>query len=133
MPAAWQPELTLADWIRPYVLELSYTSHRLQPYAEELGDDGPPFRWLRERRAVLQAELDGAFMHIYGLQRHEVEHILGTFRTLRSHEEKLHAEYRTQRLVLDAYDRMAAAARGDGHWSSLTTPAAGSGPRHAGS
>jgi hypothetical protein len=132
-PAAWQPELTLADWIRPYVLELSYTSHRLRPYAEELGDDGPTFRWLSERRTVLQAELDGAFMHIYGLQRHEVEHVLGTFRTLRGHEEKLHGEYRTQRLVLDAYDRMAAAARGEGRWSSLTTPAAGSGPRHVGS
>jgi hypothetical protein len=132
-PTAWKPELTMADWIRPYVLELSYTSHRLRPYAEELGDDGPPFRWLPERRAVLQAELDGAFMHVYGLQRREVEHVLGTFRTLRTYEEKLYGEYRTQRLVLDAYDRMAAAARGEGHWSSLTTPAAGSGSRHAGS
>jgi N-6 DNA Methylase len=132
-PTAWKHELTLGDWIRPYVLELSYTSHRLRPYAEELGDDGPPFRWLPERRAVLQAELDGAFMHIYGLQRHEVEHVLGSFRTLRTHEEKLHAEYRTQRLVLDAYDRMAAAARGEASWISLTTPAAASGPRHTSS
>ncbi len=41
-PAAWQPEFSLADWVHPYVLELSYTSWRLKPYAEELGDDGPP-------------------------------------------------------------------------------------------
>jgi hypothetical protein len=128
--AAWEPELTLADWIRPYVLELSYTSYRLKPYAQELGDDGAPFRWLPERRALLQADLDGAFMHIYGLQRHEVEHVLGTFRTLRTYEEKLYGEYRTQRLVLDAYDRMAAAARGEDNWISVAMPAAGSGLRH---
>ena len=60
-PAAWQPEFSLADWVRPYVLELSYTSWRLKPYAEELGDDGPPFRWNAERRPLLRADLDAAF------------------------------------------------------------------------
>ena len=56
----WQPNCTLADWLRPYVLELSYTSWRLKPYAEDLGDDGPPFRWDPERRALLRADLDAA-------------------------------------------------------------------------
>ena len=40
----WQPELTLADWVslRPRtVLHLV----AVEAYAEELGDDGPPFRW----------------------------------------------------------------------------------------
>ena len=41
-----------------------------------------------DRRAVLQAELDAAFMHIYGFQRKDVEHILGTFRTLAATEER---------------------------------------------
>ena len=60
-PAAWQPEFSLADWVHPYLLELSYTSWRLKPYAEELGDDGPPFRWNAERRPLLRADLDAAF------------------------------------------------------------------------
>ncbi len=30
---AWQADITLAEWVKPYVLELSYTSWRLRPYA----------------------------------------------------------------------------------------------------
>lgn len=57
-PGPWQRSQTVADWVRPYMLELSYTSRRLKPYAEELGDDGAPFRWDPERHALLRADLD---------------------------------------------------------------------------
>jgi hypothetical protein len=67
----WRTEMALGDWIRPYAIELSYTSSRLKPSAQELGDDGPPFRWDPERRALLRADLDAAFMHMYGLNRQE--------------------------------------------------------------
>lgn len=130
-PAPWSPADTLADWIKPYVLELSYTSRRLQPYAAELGDPGRPFRWLPERRAVLQAELDGAFMHVYGFDRDAVTHILNSFRTLANTERKAYGEFRTQRLVLNAYDRLASATRAEGTgWSSALQPCPGQGPRH---
>jgi hypothetical protein len=129
-PARWDLERTLAEWIRPFVLELSYTSNRLRPYAEELGDYGEPFRWVPDRRAVLQAELDAAFMHIYGFQRSEVEYILGTFRTLAATEERLHGEYRTRRLVIAAYDRMTDAIHAGGGWSTSAGAPAGFGPRH---
>lgn len=130
-PAPWSPARTLADWIKPYVLELSYTSRRLQPYAAELGDFGRPFRWLPERRAVLQAELDGAFMHVYGFDRDAVVHIMSTFRTLANAESKAHGEFRTQRLVLDAYDGLASATRRGGNgWSSAVQPGPGQGHRH---
>jgi hypothetical protein len=129
-PAPWDPERTLAEWIRPFVLELSYTSNRLRPYAEDLGDYGEPFRWVPDRRAVLQAELDAAFMHIYGFQRRDVEHILGTFRTLAATEERLHGEYRTRRLVISAYDRMTDAIHAGGGWSTTASAPAGLGPRH---
>jgi hypothetical protein len=129
--APWNPEKTLAEWIRPFVLELSYTSSRLRPYAEELGDYGEPFRWVPDRRAVLQAELDAAYMHIYGFQRGDVEHILGTFRTLAANEERLHGEYRTRRLVIAAYDRMTEAIHAGGGWSTTAAAPAGFGPRHS--
>jgi hypothetical protein len=58
--APWQPECSLQEWLHPRVLELSYTSWSVQPWAVDVGDDGPPFRWGPERRAVLQAEIDGA-------------------------------------------------------------------------
>ncbi|MFJ9371322.1 Eco57I restriction-modification methylase domain-containing protein [Nocardia sp. NPDC101769] len=129
--AAWQPQFTLSQWIRPYILELSYTSWRLKPYAIQLRDHGAPFRWNAERRALLRADLDAAFLHVYGLTRAESEHVLDSFFVVRKNEERDFSEYRTRRLVLDAYDRMAdAASRGGIGWSPLTETPAGTGPRH---
>jgi hypothetical protein len=132
-PIQWQPESTLADWIFPYVLELSYTSYRLRPYAEDLGDKGPPFRWHPDRRALLRADLDAAFLHVYGLARDEAEHVLDSFKGIRRSEERDFGEYRTRRLVLEAYDRMAAAiAHGGKGWEPLADVPAGEGPRQPG-
>lgn len=129
--AGWAADQTLAEWVRPYVLELSYTSWRLQPYARELGDDGPPFHWKPERRAELRADLEAAFLHVYGLTRAEAEHVLDSFFVVRKYEERDLGEYRTRRLVLEAYDRMAAAiARGGHGWTPLANGPAGYGPRH---
>jgi hypothetical protein len=130
-PTPWQVDRTLARWVTSYILELSYTSWRLQPYAEEMRDDGPPFRWDSERRSLLRADLDAAVLHVYGLTRPEVEHVLDSFPVVCKYDKRDHGEYRTRRLVLEAYDRMAtAAARGGLGWSSLANLPAGGGPRH---
>jgi hypothetical protein len=130
-PVSWQPDRSLAQWVRPYVLELSYTSWRLLPYANEMHDDGPPFRWDPERRARLRADLDAAFLHVYGLARAEAEHVLDSFFVVRKYDERDFGEFRTKRLVLDAYDRMAIAAdRGGAGWEPLAGTSAGEGPRH---
>jgi len=127
----WAADWTLAEWVRPYVLELSYTSWHLQPYARELGHDGSPFHWNPDRRAVLRADLDAAFLHVYGLTRAEAEHVLDSFFVVRKYEERDLGEYRTRRLVLEAYDRMAAATARGGHgWTPLANIPAGQGPRH---
>jgi hypothetical protein len=129
--AGWRADDTLADWVIPYVLELSYTSWRLKPYAEEMGDHGPPFRWNPERRALLRADLDAAMLHVYGLNRSESEHVLDSFRVVRKYEERDDGEFRTRRLVLDAYDRMATAiAQGGSGWTPLAGLPAGQGARH---
>jgi hypothetical protein len=130
-PAGWQTGYTLAEWVIPYAHELSYTSWRLQPYAQEMGDDGPPFRWNPERRSLLRADLDAAMLHVYGLTRQEAEHVLDSFPVVRKYEERDHGEYQTRRLVLDAYDRMATAtAHGGSGWTPLAELPAGQGPRH---
>ena len=127
----WQPEFTLAEWVGSHILELSYTSWRLKPYAEDLGDDGAPFHWDAERRALLRGDLDAAFLHVYGLNRDEAEHVLDSFPVVRRYEERLVGEYRTRRVVLEAYDRMAGAiAKGGKGWQPLADVPAGSGPRH---
>ncbi len=106
------------DFISPRVIELTYTSHVLKPWAEDLGYDGPPFRFDPERRALLRAELDAYYAHLYGLNRDELRYILDpsdvmgpdypseTFRVLKNNEQRQFGEYRTQRLVLEAWDRL---------------------------
>ena len=46
------------SFIVPRVLELTYTSHSMAPFARDLGYNGPPFLWNEDRRALLRAELD---------------------------------------------------------------------------
>jgi hypothetical protein len=106
------------DFIQPRVLELTYTAHDLKPWAEDLGYDGPPFRFDPERRSLLRAELDAFYAHLYGLSRDELRYILDpadvmgpdypseTFRVLKNNEIRQFGEYRTQRLVLEAWDRL---------------------------
>jgi len=109
---------TAIAFIQSRVLELTYTSHDLQPWALDLGYDGPPFRFDPERRALLRAELDAYYAHLYGLTRDELRYILDpadlmgpdytseTFRVLKTNELRQFGEYRTQRLVLEAWDRL---------------------------
>src|SRR5262249_58463813 len=96
------------------------TAWDLKPSADDLGYDGPPFRWDEDRRAILRAELDAYYASLYGLTRDELRYILDpsdvygpdfpgeTFRVLKNNEIKLHGEYRTRRLVLEAWDRLEA-------------------------
>jgi len=106
------------DFILPRVLGLSYTSHELKPWAKDLGYDGQPFGFDHERRALLRAELDAFYAHLYGLSRDELRYILDpadvmgpdypseTFRVLKTNEIRQFGEFRTQRLVLEAWDRL---------------------------
>ena len=64
------------------------TAWDMEPFARDLGDDGPPFRWDEERRTLIRAELDAAYFHLYGLERDEVEHVMDSFDALRRREEK---------------------------------------------
>jgi hypothetical protein len=119
LPPAFYTEPRLT-FIIPKVLELTYTSHSLAPFARDLGHDGPPFAWDEDRRAHLRAELDAFYARAYGLTRDELRYILDpadvkgpdypseTFRVLKEKEIRQHGEYRTRRLVLEAWDRMEA-------------------------
>jgi len=99
------------DWLSDRVLELCYTNEELAPLAADLGRDHPPFRWQPDRRVVLQAEIDAAVLHLYGLDRTKAEWLLDSFAVLRKYEERDHGEFRTKRVVLGTYDEMTAAKR----------------------
>lgn len=129
-PVLLPDRYTEADlaFIVPRVLELTYTAHDLKPWADDLaaydprpaGERGTPFAWNPERRAQLRAELDAYYARLYGLTRDELRYILDpadvmgddypseTFRVLKNNEMREFGEYRTRRLVLEAWDALEA-------------------------
>lgn len=78
----------------------------------------PPFKWDEDRRSILKAELDAIYAKLYGLTTEELRYILDpqdvygpdfpgeTFRVLKEKEIRLYGEYRTRRLVLEAWERL---------------------------
>jgi hypothetical protein len=114
------PDLEVHDirFLVSRVLELTYTSHSMKPFAVELGHRGEPFSWDEDRRALLRAELDAKIAKLYGLTRDELRYILDpadvygatypseTFRVLKKNEIAAYGEFRSARLVLDAWGRI---------------------------
>src|SRR5262249_40918087 len=104
-------------FIVPRILELTYTTNSLAPFARDLGYDGAPFAWDDDRRAQLRAEVDAWYARAYGITRDELRYILDpadvkgpnypseTFRVLKKNEVARFGEYRTARFVLQAWDR----------------------------
>lgn len=135
LPVLPPDRYTPADlaYIVPRVLELTHTAHDMQAWVNDLlaalpsadprppeqhGTPLPPFPWNPERRAQLRAELDAYYARLYGLTRDELRYILDpaaimgadypseTFRVLQKNEMREFGEYRTQRLVLKAWDEL---------------------------
>ena len=114
-PSAFSPDDL--GFICPRVLELTYTSHAMKPWAEDLEYSGQPFAWSEDRRAQLRSELDVFFARKYGLTEEEQRYVLDpvkvkgadypseTFRVLKDKEIRLYGEYRTERLVLEMWRR----------------------------
>ncbi|MDR0893494.1 MAG: restriction endonuclease [Mediterranea sp.] len=113
------------------VAELCYFNHDLDGWATELWEEMDevqrtqlpqlgsltPFVYDEARRAQLQAELDAIFAHLYGLNTEDILYILDpeevcgtgcineTFRVLKDNEKRNLGEYRTKRLVMEAWHR----------------------------
>ena len=113
------------------VAELCYFNHDMDGWASELWEEmneeqraelpqlgaQQPWVYNPERRAILQAELDAIFAHLYGLNTEDLVYILDpedicgkgcineTFRVLKDNEIRQYGEYRTKRLVLDAWNK----------------------------
>lgn len=141
VPAPETMELHTSFMI-PRVLELVYTAYDMAGLARDLDDGGPPFRWDEDRRAWIRAELDAYFFHLYGIDRSDVLYVLDKFQSdsgggLKNNEIAKYGEYRTKRLVLDEFDRMARAGvslekplKDDDNYASTLNPPPGHGPRH---
>ena len=117
--------LPFDNWLLPRVIELTYTAWDLQPFAQDCGWDGPPFRWDEERRFLIRCELDAAYFHLYGIERDDVDYIMETFPIVKRKDEQKYGEYRTKRVILEIYDAMAEAGRsGQPYQTRLDPPPA---------
>jgi hypothetical protein len=54
----------------------------------------------------MRAELDAAFLHLYGFAEDDVEHVMESFPIVKRRDEERFGSYRTKTLILDAYRRM---------------------------
>jgi hypothetical protein len=111
------------DFLNTRAWELVNTSNEIAGFAEEVGYRRQPAAWDQERRLTVRAEIDAYYAHLYGLTQDELRYILDpkdvfgedfpseTFRVLKEREEKECGEYRTRRLVLEAFDKLAESPR----------------------
>lgn len=131
--APWDKKQSLGEWLWPRVLELTFTSWDMRPWAVALGYHGKPFAWGAERRFLLRAELDAAFFHLYlpasadgswlrcenekedqyralsmafPCPRDAVDYIMETFTIRKRKDEQKFGAYRTKAQILEIYDVM---------------------------
>lgn len=118
----WSDNKTVGDWIKECVIELTYTSWDMKPFAEDCDFSGPPFTWDEERRFQLRCELDAAFFHLYGIQRDDVDYIMDTFPIVKKKDEKEFGEYRIKNLILEIYVKMQQAIETGTNYQTVLDP-----------
>ncbi|MGW6639749.1 Eco57I restriction-modification methylase domain-containing protein [Streptomyces cyaneofuscatus] len=119
----WLNECSPASFIRVRVVELTYTSYEMGPWAGHLGDEGAPFVWDEDRRFLMRAELDAAYFHLYGIERKDLDLVLDSFRAFRNKKPELFQ--RTKDEIIRIYEAMAT-----GPYVTPLTPPPGQGRRH---
>lgn len=104
-----------AEIVKQTVLELTYTSHDMAPFARDMGYvDGegnvlPPFVWDEDRRLRLRAKLDAIFFHLYRItDRDDVRYIYSTFPIVERQETEAHGRYLSRDLCLAYINTLAA-------------------------
>jgi hypothetical protein len=108
---------TAAAVVGEAVLELTYTSHDMAPFARDMGyvdSKGKvksPFKWDDHRRLKLRAKLDAVFFHLYGVtDRDDVRYIYSTFPIIEREETAAYGRFLSRDLCLA---HMSALAAGD--------------------
>lgn len=122
--APWSTTNSVAEWLKPRILELAFTSWDLESFAQDLGYKGPPFRWDPERRFLLRCELDAAFFHLYGVPEGDTGYIMDTFPIVKKKDMAAFGEYRTKNQILAIYREMAEAITSHQNYATILDPPA---------
>ncbi len=93
------------DILKDKCIELFYTSHDLESFANDCGYRGKPFKWNEERRMQILCEIDAIYALLYGLNKAEIKFIIETFPIIKKNEILQFGEYKTKNLILEYYDK----------------------------
>jgi hypothetical protein len=106
---------TAAQIVTDAVLELTYTSHDMAPFAVDMGFADatgtvrPPFAWDDARRLELRAKLDAVYFHLYGVTgRDDVRYVYTTFPIVERVETARYGCYLSRDLCLRWMDALEA-------------------------
>ncbi|KKM97084.1 hypothetical protein LCGC14_1171620, partial [marine sediment metagenome] len=93
--------------IRKRIIKLVFTTWDMKDFALDfkMADNLKPYEWNEDLRFQLITELDAIFAMMYGFSYLEVEYIVNSFKVLRDIEIKDFGEFRTKKLILDAYNK----------------------------
>jgi hypothetical protein len=105
------------SFILSRVVSLSCNAEDMRRFLQEVEPDRDIVAFDEDERAKAQAELDAYYAKLYGLNREELQFVLEpesikpgypseTFSVLKRNEVREFGEYRTQRLVLEAWDKL---------------------------
>lgn len=108
-PTPWMPQTSLQAWIAARVRSLVYTSRDMSDLAGDMDWVSEPMRWDPAARRILQAELDAAMFHLFGVVRDDVDYIMETFPIVKRKDLAEFGTFRTKDMILEIYDAMQAA------------------------
>lgn len=107
MASRWDKPLGgVLRWVTLRVGRLTATSTSLHEWGREIEADGAEW-WSEPAREQWARELDALFFHLFGVPREDISYVMDSFEIVRRRDEQAHREYRTKRLVLEAYDQLA--------------------------
>ena len=104
-------------FILPRVIRLTCNSNDMLPFLLEIDPNGTIVDFDESKRAQAQAELDAYYAKLYGLSLEELKFVMDpqsvkpgypseTFPVLKRNEQRDFGEFRTQRLILEAWDKL---------------------------
>lgn len=100
-PAPWNNTQSLRKWIEERALRLIATADDIAAALET-----KVVEWDDSKRLVIRAELDAAFLILFGSTRADTEHILDSFPIIRRKEWIQHGRFLTKEHVLESFDQL---------------------------
>jgi hypothetical protein len=96
----------VTESLKKKLIELTYTSCDLKPFAKDIGYSGEPYAWDEDRRLTVSSEIDAIYAHLYEITNDDLDYILETFPIVKRKNIEQYNEYRTKRIIREKYEEL---------------------------